>query len=75
MIRLHLQSFEKNCGFENYCEPEQVNKIYVYTARFVNKALFPPQKRLFVSYLPNMWVENPLNIMLVRRRKFASFAP
>ena len=71
MVRSHLQSFEKNCGFENYCRTEQVNKIY----DFFNKALFPPQKRLLVSYLPNMWVENPLNIMLVRRREFASFAP
>ena len=30
-------------------------------ARFLNKALFSPQKLLLVSYLPNTWIENPLN--------------
>ena len=30
-------------------------------ARFLNKALFLPQKRLLDFYLPNTWVENPLN--------------
>ena len=30
-------------------------------ARFLNKALFPRQKRLLLSYLQNTWVKNPLN--------------
>ena len=44
-------------------------------ARFLNKALFPPKKRLLVSYLQSTWVEILLNACIVRLREYVSFAP
>lgn len=49
--------------FWNYCRTEQVNEIYEYMARFLNKALFPPLKTCACFLPPKHVGRNPIECL------------